>query len=234
MKIYGTSMDISIDFDKKKVDIFEIQKYLSGHVFVDSFADLLAYNEPAAYDTETKKQGGSGNKLMDYLSGDSVRLEEGVVQAELQNIGALVQNEMVKLAYKCGRDLVICTSKRMLFVDTQGISGKRVEYLSMRWSCIKAYEVETAGSFLDRDATFKIFTNISQDKRCISTDLRKGQSDIMEVLWFFNNQILGRDTMTKEDFVPLAKSFSDSTSNAMSWMGDDMSQIDAGQANHQF
>ena len=39
------------------------------------------------------------------------------------NIGALVPNEKVKLAYKCGRDSVICTSKRMLYVDCQGISG---------------------------------------------------------------------------------------------------------------
>ena len=36
LKVYGGSLDLSIDFDKKKVDIFEIQKYLSGHVFVDS------------------------------------------------------------------------------------------------------------------------------------------------------------------------------------------------------
>ena len=54
--------------------------------------------------------------------------------------------------------------------------------------------METAGGFLDRDAEFKIFTNISQEKRCLKTDLRKGQSDVMEVLWFFNNQFLGMDT----------------------------------------
>ena len=40
--------------------------------------------------------------------------------------GALVSNETVMLAYKCGRDMTILTSRRMLFVDTKGISGKRV------------------------------------------------------------------------------------------------------------
>ena len=50
-------------------------------------------------------------------------MDEAVVEAELMNIGALVPNEKVKLAYKCGRDSVICTSKRMLYVDCQGISG---------------------------------------------------------------------------------------------------------------
>ena len=234
LKVYGGSLDLSIDFDKKKVDIFEIQKYLSGHVFVDSLHDLLAYDAPSPQKTSVESQGGKANKLLDYISGDSVRLEEDKVEGGLMNIGALVSNERVKLAYKCGRDMVICTSKRMLYVDTQGFSGKRVEYLSMRYSCIKGYEVETAGSFLDRDATFKIFTNLGQDKRYLATDLRKGQSDIMEVMWYFNNQILGMDTMSKEDYVPLINDAGSNASSMMSWMGDDMSQIDAAQADRQF
>ena len=64
--------------------------------------------------------------------------------------------------------------------------------------------METAGSW-DRDAEFKIFTNISQEKRCLKTDLRKGQCDVMEVLWYFNNKMLGMDTMSKEEYLPLGK-----------------------------
>ena len=62
------------------------------------------------------------------------------MESELNAIGALVPNEGIKLAYKCGRDMVICTSKRMLYVDTQGFSGKRIEYLSMRYNFIKDYK----------------------------------------------------------------------------------------------
>ena len=53
------------------------------------------------------------------------------MEAELMNIGALVPNEKVKLAYKCGRDAVICTSKRMLYVDCQGISGIFLEMIKL-------------------------------------------------------------------------------------------------------
>ena len=67
--------------------------------------------------------------------------------------------------------------------------------------------METAGSW-DRDAEFKIFTNISQEKRCLKTDLRKGQCDVMEVLWYFNNKMLGMDTMSKEEYLPLGKCYS--------------------------
>ena len=57
LKIYGGSLDLSIDFDKKKVDIIEIQKYLSGHIFVDSIQDLLAYNAPSPQKTTTEEVG---------------------------------------------------------------------------------------------------------------------------------------------------------------------------------
>ena len=70
MKVYAGSLDLSIDFDKKKVDIFEIQKYLSGHVFADSMEELLAYNAANPQQTFTGKEGGSATKLMNYLAGD--------------------------------------------------------------------------------------------------------------------------------------------------------------------
>ena len=70
MKVYAGSLDLSIDFDKEKVDIFEIQKYLSGHVFADSMEELLAYNTANPQQAFTGNEGGSSAKLMDYLAGD--------------------------------------------------------------------------------------------------------------------------------------------------------------------
>ena len=51
----------------------------------------------------------------------------------------------------------------------------------------------------DLDAEFKIFTNLDFSKTCIKTEIRKDQSDIMEVLWHFNNQLLGLDKMPLEE-----------------------------------
>ena len=105
----------------------------------------------------------------------------------------------------------------------------------MRYSAIKGYEVETAGSFFDRDAEFKIFTNLSQEKRCLKTDLRKGQSDVMEILWFFNNQFLGMDTRAREDIVPVAAAGSEKEQGSWkTWLSDDMCQLDAAQVDQQF
>ena len=138
------------------------------------------------------------------IAGDSIKLDEAIVENEMRAIGALIPNEKIKLAYKCGRDMAICTTKRMLYVDTKGFTGKKVEYLSLKYSCIKGYQVATAGKYFDRDAEFYIFTNISEGKKSIKNELRKGQCDVMEVLWFFNNKLLGLDSMTLEEVLPLA------------------------------
>ena len=45
LKIYGAGTDVTIDFDKKKVDIFQVQKYIGGHVFADSTDDSLIYSD---------------------------------------------------------------------------------------------------------------------------------------------------------------------------------------------
>ena len=69
---------------------------------------------------------GKASKVLDYLGQDSIKLDPAQVQSDLASEGALVSNETVMLAYKCGRDMTVCTTKRMLYVDKKGITGKRV------------------------------------------------------------------------------------------------------------
>jgi len=236
LKVWAGGVDISIDFDKNKVDIFSIQTYLSHHVFaIGSVEELVDYQPPAG--GAALGESSSSSKIIDYLAGDSIQLDNAQVEANLAEDGALVPQERVMLAYKCGRDMTICTSKRVIYLDKQGITGNRVSYMSLRYSSIKAYEVETAGRFLDRDATFTLCTNLSQDKRRISTDLRKGQCDIMEVLWFFNNMLLGTNNGGMPPAyvpVPAPQGTGDESDSLMTMFTDDMAQIDAGAANAQF
>ena len=70
MFVYSGSLDMSINFDKKKVNIYDIQKYLSSHVFVDSFEEMLAYNAANPQQTHTADEGGKGAKILDFLAGD--------------------------------------------------------------------------------------------------------------------------------------------------------------------
>lgn len=70
----------------------------------------------------------------------------------------LAPGETVQKAYVLIRDLVIFTNKRLVLVDKQGMTGKKVEYHSIPYSKITHFAIETAGT-LDTDAELKIWVS---------------------------------------------------------------------------
>lgn len=68
----------------------------------------------------------------------------------------LGQNEKVIQAYQWIRDLMIFTDYRLILVDIQGATGKKVNYHSIPYKNIRHFEVESAGHF-DLDAELKIW-----------------------------------------------------------------------------
>ena len=83
----------------------------------------------------------------------------GVVDSETLNTEygkLLVDNEVIEVGFKVIRDTFVFTNMRLILVDVQGITGKKVEYLSIPYNKITKFSVETAGSF-DLDAELKIW-----------------------------------------------------------------------------
>lgn len=93
----------------------------------------------------------------------------GILSALLGNAGAVGQEELkkeygklllegeeIELGFKLIRDIFIFTSKRLILVDKQGITGSKTEYLSIAYKNISRFSVETAGTF-DLDAELKIW-----------------------------------------------------------------------------
>lgn len=70
----------------------------------------------------------------------------------------LVENEEVILEYKAMRDLVVLTSKKIIAVDVQGLTGKKKEFLVVPYSKITAFSVESAGTW-DLDAECKFWAS---------------------------------------------------------------------------
>jgi hypothetical protein len=68
----------------------------------------------------------------------------------------LGQNEKVIQAYQWIRDLMIFTDYRLILVDIQGATGKKVDYHSIPYRSIRHFAVESAGHF-DLDAELKIW-----------------------------------------------------------------------------
>lgn len=109
--------------------------------------------------------------FFDGLLGNASQADLESVQKELTPI--LIQNEKVEHAYKIIRDLIVFTSKRLILIDKQGLTGKKVEYHSIPYKSITHFSVETAGHF-DLDAELKIW--ISSMAEPIVKEFKKDKS----------------------------------------------------------
>ena len=94
--------------------------------------------------------------ILDGLMGNASEIDIASVEAEFKQI--LAPAERTEKAYQLIRDTIVFTDKRLIYVDRQGISGKKVEYQSIPYRNIVRFSIETAGS-LDLDAELKIWVS---------------------------------------------------------------------------
>ncbi|MGC5327032.1 PH domain-containing protein [Brevibacillus sp. SYSU BS000544] len=92
--------------------------------------------------------------LFDGIMGNASEVNPDEAQREFAKIFA--KSERVERAYKLIRDMFIFTNKRLILVDKQGLTGKKVEYRSIPYKSITQFSIETAGNF-DLDAELKIW-----------------------------------------------------------------------------
>ncbi|WP_462411137.1 PH domain-containing protein [Neobacillus sp. Marseille-QA0830] len=92
--------------------------------------------------------------FLDGLMGNASEVNAAEIEKEYVKI--LAPGERIEKAYKLIRDLFIFTNKRLILVDKQGVTGKKVEYHSIPYKNITHFSIETAGNF-DLDAELKIW-----------------------------------------------------------------------------
>lgn len=93
----------------------------------------------------------------------------GIFSALLGNAGAvdqeslikdygklLIEGESIELGFKLIRDTFIFTSKRLILIEKQGITGSKIEYKSIVYKNVSRFSIETAGTF-DLEAELKIW-----------------------------------------------------------------------------
>ena len=68
----------------------------------------------------------------------------------------LLDDERIVDAYKSMRDGVVFTTKRIIAVNVQGLTGSKVDYTSIPYNKIVTYSVEASGTF-DLDAELEIY-----------------------------------------------------------------------------
>jgi hypothetical protein len=94
-------------------------------------------------------------------------------EVDVQDLGegfleVLADAEEAVQAFKFRRDLIVFTDRRLIFVDKQGLTGKKADYHSVPYRAITHFSVESPGTF-DADADLKIW--VSGSDKPIEKDL---------------------------------------------------------------
>jgi hypothetical protein len=122
--------------------------------------------------------------LLDAMLGNASEVDVTEVAQELAPV--LADNETVVKAYKMVRDLFVFTNKRIIFIDKQGVTGKKIDYLSIPYKSITSFNVQTAGRF-DTDCELSIWLSgrsepIKVDIAAkLATDLQKSLANAVFV-----------------------------------------------------
>lgn len=195
-----------IDFKKADnteagVDIFAIQAFMNGKILprynleypLKGTSDELVVDSPELL-VEAIQGHDKPSGILDFLDQDGQQCNAQEFEQKLKGqYPVLLPNEKVQLAFRTWRDFTVFTNQRIMIVDIQAYllaRGNQVTFTSVPWSCVRAYSVETAGSFLDNDTEMRIHTNIPS-LLTIEKDFRKGKADIFAIKRCLNNKIIG-------------------------------------------
>ena len=93
----------------------------------------------------------------------------------------LADGELIDVGFVIIRDTFIFTNKRFILIEFQGMTGTKVGYLSIPYSKITKFSIETAGMF-ELDAELKIW--VGSDPVPIAKKFNKSVNiyDLQQVL----------------------------------------------------
>jgi hypothetical protein len=92
--------------------------------------------------------------IMSSLTGNAGPLGLGEAHDEFGRL--LGPGEQIYAAFEFVRDVILFTNARLVLVDKQGVTGKKVEYHSIPYRNVSHFSVETVGHF-DGDAELKVW-----------------------------------------------------------------------------
>lgn len=93
--------------------------------------------------------------MIDFSNKGFFKLKQNSEYAE-KVTSLLLEKEKIIDSYKSMRDGVVFTSKRIIAVNVQGLTGSKKDYTSIPYKNIVAYSVETSGTF-DLDSELEIY-----------------------------------------------------------------------------
>ena len=120
--------------------------------------------------------------LLNALMGNSSEVSTESVTNEFAPI--LIEGEIIIKSFKLIRDMFVFTNKRLILVDKQGLTGSKVDFMTIPYKSINYFSKRSA-SLLDLDAEILIWIKGSENP--IQKDFRKGENinDVYKTLSTF-------------------------------------------------
>lgn len=124
--------------------------------------------------------------MIDFTNKTLIKLKPMDIKEGEETINTLlISDEKVTFAFISMRDKLVLTNKRIVSVNVQGITGKKIDYTSIPYSKIQVFSIETVGTF-DLDSELDVtISGLGTVRFELSA-----QTDIKELGKFLSNQIL--------------------------------------------
>jgi len=166
---------VNLDFGDGKISITTVQNLIASKLLGNPEEPSDLENEKAVIQSIP----GSTDKLIAYIDDDNLDITPTAIEENLRKeISVLYPNEGVELVFKHGRDMFLITTKRVINIDVQGLTGKKVEIASFPFNYINAFSVESAGAL---GRTSKVALFISKLEEGAETEFGKDNADIFEL-----------------------------------------------------
>ena len=197
---------IEQDLATGKVDLLAVHRYLSYMLLSLTQQPICGENLHTGLANlplipvrpEVPDEDNVWSVLSEMFSDNAHQVDAVDMNAKFHANNMLQADETVGLAFANGRDLFMLTTKRIFMMDTKGMTGKKVQYISVPFSSVRSFGVCTASSF-DRDCEFFIDvkgfwnTQNSPSLDCsissrITQDLSKGKCDVMAIHNFMSDR----------------------------------------------
>ncbi|MFW6001542.1 MAG: PH domain-containing protein [Halanaerobium sp.] len=114
--------------------------------------------------------------FIDRILGSAGKMDIEKIEKQLEKI--TIEYETIEAGYNIFRDYFVFTDKRLILIDKQGISGRKIEYHSIPYKNIRHFSIETAGTF-DRYSELKLW--IAGNNEPVVKKFSKKSSDIYEL-----------------------------------------------------
>lgn len=117
--------------------------------------------------------------MLSALLGNAGVVDPAKLKKEYGNL--FTQGEQIEVGFQLIRDVFLFTTKRLILIDKQGLTGRKISYQSIPYGNIARFSVETAGHF-DLDAELKIWVGSDPTPIQKTFDRKVNIYDLQKVL----------------------------------------------------